>query len=86
MAIDIYGREDGFLSGGLAAITKSDATVYDPPLKGIMVTAAGTVQLVHKDGSTAPVQVAAGILLPVSNVTKVMSTGTTATGIVAWTG
>jgi hypothetical protein len=82
----IKATSDGFVNGGAATITTSDSTEYDPPLRGICVTVAGTVQVVHTDGSTAPIQCAAGAFIPVANIKKVMSTGTTATGIVCWKG
>lgn len=72
-------------TGGVAAITKSDATVYSPTIKFFNVAVAGAVTFVYADGSTAAVYLTAGPIYPVGEVTKVMSTGTAATGLVGWT-
>jgi hypothetical protein len=85
MATLFYSRSAGPVQGGLVAITKSDSTVYDPPLRGIYVGGNGDLAITHADSSTAVlVAVSAGTMLPVSNVSKVLSTGTTATNIVGW--
>lgn len=73
-------------SGGLAAITPSDATVYTPPLRAIYVGGAGAVAVQHVDGSTAVLSaVPVGTILNLANVSKVLATGTTATLLAAWT-
>lgn len=67
-----------------AAVTKSDATVLDPPTRGIYVGGAGDVAVRFASGQnsvTIP-SVPAGTILPIA-VDKVLSTGTTATGMVA---
>jgi hypothetical protein len=66
-----------------AAVTKSDATIL-PATRGLWVGGAGNVAVVFA-GDTAAVTlegVAAGTLLPIQ-VTKVMSTNTSATLMVA---
>lgn len=66
-----------------AAVTKSDATVL-PSTRGIYVGGAGDVAVIMA-GDTAAVTfsaVAAGTFMPIQ-VTKVMSTNTTATLMVA---
>lgn len=67
----------------LVAVTKSDATVYDPPLRGFYVGGAGDVAVIAADDTAAVTLTGclAGVLYPFS-VTKVMSTNTTATAIV----
>lgn len=67
------------------AITKSDTTVYDPPLKALWVGGAGDVAVVAAD-DTAAVTISGvngGQIIPVS-ISKVMSTNTTATLMVGW--
>lgn len=62
------------------AVTKSDTTVYDPPLRKIWVGGAGDVAVLFI-GDTVAVTlsaVPAGTMLDAC-VTKVMSTNTTAT-------
>jgi hypothetical protein len=64
------------------AVTKSDSTTYSPT-KAIWVGTAGDLAVIMADDDSAVTfeDVAAGSLLPFS-VTKVMSTNTTASGIV----
>jgi hypothetical protein len=69
-----------------AAVTPSDSATF-PPTRGLRVGTAGDVTvLMSGDGASGtPVlipAVLAGELLPI-RVTKVMSTGTTASGITA---
>lgn len=68
------------------AITKSDSTVYDPPLRALYIGGAGAVALTFTDDSTAvftaPV---VGVVHAFSNIKKVLSTGTAATLILAST-
>lgn len=64
------------------AIIKSDATVYNPPLRGLYVGGLGDVAVVTQDGSAVTfTAVPAGTYFPIG-LLKVMSTGTTATNIV----
>lgn len=63
------------------AVTKSDSTVYNPPLSQLWVGGAGDVAVLTVGGQTVTfTAVTAGRLLPV-RCTKVMSTNTTATNI-----
>ncbi len=68
-----------------AAITASDVTVYDPPIKAIYVGGAGDVTVVGGDGSGSSVTFSAPIAGGWLSVqaTKVMATGTGATSLVA---
>ena len=72
-------ERDSPATGGVA-ITPSDATIIDPPFRGLWVGTAGDVAILHLDGTTVTYPGASGIM-PVSG-TKVLATGTTATGIV----
>ena len=72
------------------AVSPNDSTDLVPPsgdpkkaTRAIVVTGAGTVAVAMADGTTATVQVAAGILMPIA-VKRIYSTGTTASGIVAF--
>ena len=65
---------------GVKAITKSDATVLTDYNEGVIVSGAGDVAFVFKDGTTAAFTFAAGGTLK-CNFTKILATGTTATGI-----
>ncbi len=64
------------------AITPSDTTVYDPPIRGIYIGGAGNVTIQNEAGVntliTAPT---AGLVLPVF-ARQVRATGTTATALV----
>ena len=67
------------------AITPSDTTIYDPPLKALWIGGAGNVATGAGD-DTAAVTLAganAGQIIPGFFI-KVMSTNTTATSIVGW--
>lgn len=66
------------------AVTPSDTTVLSPLPRSLYVGAAGNVAIVPEDGTASVVfvAVAAGQILPI-RAKKVMSTGTTATNIVA---
>lgn len=83
MAGDIYIQDSpsGPVSGGAVSVTPSDATTYDPPLRGIYLNATGSISIVFADGSTFSGSPIPGLLHPFCGVYKVMSTGTTATGI-----
>jgi hypothetical protein len=65
------------------AVTKSDSTVLRTT-RALWVGGAGDVDVIFAEGTTAVTLagIAAGTILPVQ-VTKVMSTNTTATSIVA---
>ena len=65
-------------------ITKSDTTILDPVPRGIIVSGAGNLAVIFEgDLTLTPITIAvnANIIYPLC-VTKVMSTNTTATGIV----
>lgn len=65
-----------------AAVTASDSTVLDTT-RALYVGTTGDVSVVTKDGNTVTfAAVPAGAILPI-RVTKVRSTGTTASNIVA---
>lgn len=64
-----------------AAVTKSDTTVYEPPIRALMVGTQGDVKVKMVSGNDVTLTAASG-LLPLQ-VTMVYSTGTTASGIVA---
>lgn len=67
---------------GLVVVTKSDATIL-PPTRAIYVGGAGDVAVTMADGTTGTFSaVVAGSVLPIQ-VTQVLSTGTTATLILA---
>lgn len=76
----------GPVSGGAVAVTASDVTVYDPPLRGIVLGGSGLVALVFADASTMTMTLATGVLHPITGISKVMSTGTTATPIYGFRG
>lgn len=71
-------------SGG-SAVTPSDSTVL-ADVRALYVGGAGNVAVIFKGGTSAVTLtgVTAGSILPI-RVTKVMSTNTTATSIVALT-
>lgn len=67
---------------GVAAVTPNDSTVI-AVTRGLMVSVAGDVAVQFENGSTATIASAiAGVVYPFA-VTKVLSTGTAATGILA---
>ena len=67
------------------AITPSDTTVYDPPLKAIWVGVGGNLAMIASDDTAAVtlVGVNGGQIIPVM-AKQVMATNTTATSIVGW--
>lgn len=68
---------------GGAAVTKSDTVDITETSRALYVGGAGDVAVIMQDGTTlAFAAVPAGTLLPI-RVTRVMSTGTTATSIIA---
>lgn len=63
-------------------VTKSDSTTYSPPLRYLCVTGAGDVALVLSGSANViTVPMAANEKLTCFLISKVMSAGTTATGI-----
>ena len=76
---------------GAVAASPSDSTDLTPPTgparptRGILVGGTGTVAAIFADGSTATLTIpatACGFVLPLA-VTRIKSTGTSATNIVA---
>jgi hypothetical protein len=69
------------------AVTPSDSTTFEPPLRGFMVGAVGNVAVIAADDDAAVtlVAVAVGVVHPIS-CKKIMSTNTTATSIVGLSG
>jgi hypothetical protein len=66
------------------AVTKSDTTVYSPPLRGLFIGGTGAVSVVTQLGNTVTFTgCVAGQILPIT-CTKVRSTGTDATDIVGF--
>lgn len=64
-------------------ITPSDSTVYSPRLQAIVIGTGGTLEIVNSNGDAVSYSVVDGQTLLVE-ASKVMSTGTTATGLVGW--
>lgn len=64
----------------IETITPSDSTDLVRVTRAINVAGSGTVRMVTLGGDTADLYLAAGIAFPV-RVTRVLATGTTATGI-----
>jgi len=66
------------------AITPSDTTVYDPPLKALWVGGGGNLSLIASDDTAAVtlVGVNGGQIIPV--MAKQVMAATTATSIVGW--
>lgn len=70
--------------GPTLTITKSDSTTYSPPLRGLLLGVAGAIVVEYSDGTQdtfASGHLAAGVWHPLYDITKVLSTGTDATGI-----
>lgn len=68
--------------GRLIPVTKSDVTVYDPPLDGLWVGGTGAVAVVDMTGASVTItSIPDGQLLPFK-VRQVLETGTDATDIV----
>lgn len=65
-----------------ADITKSDTATIEPIPASVYVGGAGDVVAVGADGTSATFTAADGAILPIQPH-KIMSTGTTATGLVA---
>ena len=64
------------------AVTPSDATEFNPPLRSLWVGTEGTVTIVNTGSSTPVAIVAAKGILPFDNILQVRATGTTASDIV----
>ena len=62
-------------------ITPSDVTVYSPPLQQLLVGGAGTIEIVNNNGDQSTITAVAGQTI-LAEVRQVLSTGTTATGLV----
>lgn len=77
---------DGPVTGGAVAVTPSDATVYDPPLRGLYINVAGTISIVFWDGTTFAGSPAAGQIHAIAGISQIRATGTTATGIYGFKG
>lgn len=76
----------GPLNGGAVAVTPSDATVYDPPLRGLYINGSGTISIVFWDGSTFAGTPAAGVFHPIAGIAQIRAAGTSATGIYGFRG
>jgi len=83
MAAANYERNDSGSSKNHASITPSDSTVYDPRPRALRIGAAGNVAVRDVDGTDITYAVSAGEVLAFS-ASRVLATGTTATGIVGW--
>lgn len=70
-------------SGNIKPVTASDSTdLPDGPCRGFHVNVAGDVCFIDLSGNTVTLTVTAGAPLPYA-VSRIKSTGTTATGIFA---
>ena len=69
-------------AGSWKAISPSDTAKIEPFPRSVYVGGAGTVIAVGQDGVSAPFVAVAGATLPIQP-TQVLSTGTTATNLVA---
>jgi hypothetical protein len=94
MAIPTWPTVNGVIASGInsalinapaftgSVLTKSDATVYDPPWRGLYVGGTGDVNVGFPDGSTAIFSaVPVGTIIPVICY-QLRSTSTTATLVV----
>lgn len=79
-----WGARDETVSASYAAdVTPNDSTVFDSPTRGLYVGGTGDIAVTMEGGGVVTfVSVLAGSILPL-RCTKVMSTNTTATAIVA---
>lgn len=67
------------------AITTSDATIYDPPLRALYVGGAGNVAIRTAQGDTVTLTAPpVGTLIDWVAIARVMSTNTTATLLVGF--
>ena len=77
----------GPIMGGPVSVTASDATIFPLSLRGLYVGVSGNVAIVFtNDESITLTNLAAGVIHPITNIKKILATGTTATGIVGFTG
>lgn len=85
-AVDRF-QDVGRASSGPAtravAVTPNDGADLAYASRAISVNGAGDVALVTLDGDTVTVTLAAGMLHPI-RAKRILSTGTAATGIIAW--
>ena len=73
--------------GGITTITTSDVTEYNPPLRGLYVGVTGDVAIVLADGSSGTYKnLVSGVIHPITNIKKIMATGTTALNILSHVG
>ena len=78
-----YREPLGYMDGPFV-VTKSDTTVYNPPLNSFYIGGTGNVTLVmNNDDSVLFTAPAVGVIHFVAGIKKIMSTGTTATAILA---
>ena len=77
------GRTRLSVPTGIASVTPADSGTNCPAdTRGLACTGAGNASLVYADGTTGIVSLVLGVVFPAA-VTRVNSTGTTATGITA---
>ena len=86
------GTNDFTAMQSALAVTPNDGTDLVPPTggarptRGVLVGGAGNLTCIYADGSTALITIpatACGVIIPIS-VTRIKSTGTTATLTVAF--
>ena len=70
--------------GAPVAIVQSDSTVLDPPLRGITITATGSVKITSHGVDATLVVAAAPWTPPYSSITKVWDTGTDISNANLW--
>lgn len=76
--------KDGGSSLSIATVTPNDTTAVSGSPAYLRVDVAGNLSLIAPNGSTVTIAAAAGEYVPVGPGVIVRSTGTTATGIVAF--
>ena len=62
----------------------ASGNIWSQPVAGFMVTVAGTIQIKTARNTTPTLTVLAGVIYPIA-ILSVLSGGTTATGIFAFT-
>lgn len=78
--------QSGYSSGvsyTAVPVTKSDSTAYDPPLRWLDVGTGGDVTFIDGRGTSKTLTVGDGYAIKCL-ITKVMSTGTTASGFIGY--